>query len=224
MWSPFAETSNYEELRPLRRREIAERFPRSSYAAAINLGVMRVRVLALAAVAAGIAAVAVAAVVLAGNGEGGRPASPRSSGAPAVPEVAGPRLPALAGTDPITGKTVALEDYAGKPVVLNVWASWCEPCNAEARVLAAFERKHPKAVLVGIDMQDSVAGAKAFYRRYGWTHPVIFDPSGTLAAKLSLLGMPTTIFLTGDRRESSRIVGPVSGKTLLDGWERARRA
>jgi thiol-disulfide isomerase/thioredoxin len=180
--------------------------------------------MALAAGAAGIAAVAVSALVLAGNGGGGRRPSPPPSDEPAIPEVAGPRLPALAGTDPITGKTVALEDYAGKPVVLNVWASWCEPCNAEARVLAEFARKHPNAVLVGIDMQDSVSGAKAFYRRYGWTHPVIFDPSGALAAKLSLLGMPTKIFLTRDRRESSRIVGPVSRKTLLDGWERARRA
>jgi thiol-disulfide isomerase/thioredoxin len=182
-----------------------------------------VRMTALAAAAAGVAAVAIAAVVLAGNGGDSTPGR-RSLPPPPVPEVAGPKLPALSGSDPITGRRVSLEDYAGRPIVLNVWASWCQPCNAEAPVLAEFATKHPKAVLLGIDMQDSVTGAKAFYRRYGWAHPIIFDPSGALAAKLSLLGMPTTIFVTRDRRESSRIVGPVSRQTLLDGWERARRS
>jgi thiol-disulfide isomerase/thioredoxin len=182
-----------------------------------------VRMTAFAAAAAGIAAVAIAAVVLAGNGGDSGRRRPSSPPAP-VAEVAGPKLPALVGTDPVTGKRVSLDEYAGRPVVLNVWASWCQPCNAEAPVLAAFAKKHPQAVLVGVDMQDSVTGARAFYRRYGWAHPIIFDPTGALAAKLGLLGMPTTIFVTRDRRESSRIVGPVSRKTLLDGWERSRRA
>jgi thiol-disulfide isomerase/thioredoxin len=180
---------------------------------------MRVKALAIAAALGGIAAIAVAALVLAGSGdEPGRAALPP----PAPPVPSGPKVPALRGTDPVTGREITLSAYRGKPVVLNVWASWCRPCNAEAPILSEFTRTHPHAVLVGIDMQDSLAGARAFYRRYEWRHPSIFDADGALAANLGLLGMPTTIFLTRDHHESSRVVGPVSRKALLAGWQGAR--
>lgn len=122
----------------------------------------------------------------------------------------------LSGTDPITGRTVSLAAYAGKPIVLNMWASWCTGCYAEARALATFERTHPQAQVVGVDIQDSKAAARAFYRRFGWRHPSIFDPNGLIAARFQLQGLPATLFL--DR--SHRVVARILGETNLAGFDR----
>ncbi len=125
----------------------------------------------------------------------------------------------LSGTNPITGRPVSLASYAGKPIVLNLWASWCTGCSAEARALATFARTHPQAQVVGVDVQDSVADAKAFYRRFGWRHPSIFDPQGLIAARFGLQGLPATLFL--DRRH--RVVAKILGDTNLTGFEAGYR-
>ena len=160
-----------------------------------------------------IAGAIAAAVALSRGGSRSNAATPVAFAGSPVSESGGERL-ALSGTDPVTGKQVSLASFAGKPILLNIWASWCTGCAAEARALASFERAHPEAQVVGIDIQDSKAGAKAFYRRFGWHHPSIFDPSGSLAAQLGLQGVPTTLFL--DRRH--RVVARVVGETDLAGF------
>ena len=84
----------------------------------------------------------------------------------------------LAGTDPVTGRTVDLASYRGTPLVLNVWGSWCPGCNAEAADLARFARSHPNVQVIGIDTQDTSSAAKSFYRKWGWQHPSIDRPQG----------------------------------------------
>ena len=126
----------------------------------------------------------------------------------------------LAGTDPITGRHVDLASYRGKPLVLNVWGSWCPGCNAEAADLARFARSHPNIQVVGIDTQDSSTGAKAFYRKWGWRHPSIADPRGELAAQLGVQGYPTTFFLNARHRPVRQIVGA----TNLAGFEQGLAA
>ncbi|MEP7225014.1 MAG: TlpA disulfide reductase family protein, partial [Actinomycetota bacterium] len=93
---------------------------------------------------------------------------------------------ALSGTDPVTGRHVDLATFRGKPLVVNVWGSWCEGCIAEAADLERFARSHPAVQVVGIDTQDTSGGAKAFYRQWGWHHPSIADPHGQLAAQLGI--------------------------------------
>jgi thiol-disulfide isomerase/thioredoxin len=122
----------------------------------------------------------------------------------------------LAGTDPITGRHVDLAAYRGKPLVLNVWGSWCPGCNAEAADLARFARSHPNVQVVGIDTQDSPGGARAFYRKWGWRHPSIADPKGELAAQLGVQGFPTTYFLDARHQVQTQIIGA----TNLAGFER----
>jgi thiol-disulfide isomerase/thioredoxin len=126
----------------------------------------------------------------------------------------------LAGTDPVTGRHVDLSSYRGKPLVINVWGSWCEGCNAEASDLARFARLHPEVQLIGVDTQDSASGAKSFYRRWGWRHPSIADPRGELAARLGLQGTPTTFFLNA-RHE---VVTQIIGATNLAGFNRGLAA
>jgi len=161
-----------------------------------------------------IAAVAVTGTVLAiGN---------RSTAEPVVAS-SSPDAPELSGTDPATGKEVSLAAFAGKPVVINVWASWCSGCNEEAADLRAFAAAHPEAQLIGVDMQDSKGAARAFYRRWRWRHPSIFDPRGELAAKLGLQGLPTTIFLDHEHRIVARIVGATDRAGFENGLRQALR-
>jgi thiol-disulfide isomerase/thioredoxin len=123
--------------------------------------------------------------------------------------------PPVAGEDPITGNRVSLDDFEGRLVVINVWASWCPPCHDEAPDLARFAREHPEAQLLGIDIKDVKRGARAFYRQYGWRHPSIFDPTGEKAASLGLQGQPITYFLN----EKHEIVETIVGASDFAGFE-----
>src|SRR5438067_8686702 len=114
--------------------------------------------------------------------------------------------PALAGTDPVTGKKVSLAQWRGKPVLLNLWGSWCHPCRDEAKELRAFLAKHPGSVL-GIDVEDSKAGARGFQQRYRIHFPTLYDPADVMVNRLKAPGTPTTFFL--DRRH--RIVAALYG-------------
>ncbi len=123
--------------------------------------------------------------------------------------------PALSGLDPVTGKTVTLASWKGKPLLVNLWGSWCHPCQSEARELARFAARHPGSVL-GIDVEDSKQGARAFYRRYGIPYPSIFDPKDVLVHRLKAPGTPATYFL--DRRH--RVVAVLYGAGTLSVFER----
>lgn len=113
----------------------------------------------------------------------------------------------LAGTNPVSRKHVDLASLHGKPIVLNVWSSWCTECNAEAGELERFARTQPNAQVIGVDVQDTRSGAVAFYRRWRWQHPSIADPQGDLAARLAVRGLPTTFFLNARHEIVSSIVG-----------------
>src|SRR5438067_1283697 len=106
--------------------------------------------------------------------------------------------PPIAGRDVLTGKRVALRQFAGKPVFVNVWGSWCLGCKAEAPTLARFAKSHRRQVaFIGIDTEDSKAGARAFYKRFDTEYPSIWDPHALLAGAWSR-GTPTTLVF--DRR------------------------
>jgi cytochrome c biogenesis protein CcmG, thiol:disulfide interchange protein DsbE len=121
--------------------------------------------------------------------------------------------PPIAGRDVQTGAYVSLRQYARKPVFVNVWGSWCYACNREARTLVRFARTHRGVAVLGIDVEDSRAGARAWYRRYGRAYPSIWDPQSLLAGYWSR-GAPTTLVF--DRRHLlvRRIEGAVTAKQL----------
>ena len=160
-----------------------------------------------------VGVVAVTVVALVGIGL----LAARGTGPAAAVNVSSGKEISLSGTDPVTGEQVSLVDYAGKPVVLNVWGSWCEGCRAEAVDLREFVKKHPEAQTIGIDLQDSKGGAKAFYEQWDWTHPSMFDPDGEISFSLGLQGTPSTFFLDREHRIVTRIVGA----TDLAGFEQA---
>jgi thiol-disulfide isomerase/thioredoxin len=168
-----------------------------------------------AAVALVAAAVVVGAVLARGNGA-------TVSSAPAGSR--GTAAPSLSGTSPIDGRQVSLAAFAGKPVVINIWASWCPGCNEEAADLRRFAAAHPEAQVLGLDIQDTRGGARGFYRRWAWKHPSIFDPDGSIAARFGLQGLPTTLFLNKEHRIVGRIVGAGDLGRFNEGLRRAEGA
>jgi cytochrome c biogenesis protein CcmG/thiol:disulfide interchange protein DsbE len=135
---------------------------------------------------------------------------------------AGKPLTGIAGRDPLSGKFVSLAQWKNRPVVINVWASWCTGCRQEAHALKRFEEAHPNAVL-GIDFNDSKAGARAFYKRYDLEHPSIFDPNGKMVARVKAIGLPSTVFLNRKHVIVYAIAGAGTLLQFNEGWRRATR-
>ena len=184
------------------------------------------RILAAAAAVLVAVVVAVGAVVARDTGPAQPIVTPISNPTEAPSAQGGGESGAisLSGADVLTGETVSLAAFRGKPVVINIWASWCPGCNAEARALAAFAEAHPEAAFVGINFQDSKEAARGFYDAYGWTFPSVFDPEGQIAFSLGLQGTPTTIFLDSRHREAARIVGETDEQGFADGLAAATRS
>ena len=117
-----------------------------------------------------------------------------------------------------------LSSLRGKAVVLNFWASWCEPCKEEVPVLEAAWRKYRSRglVVVGIDAQDFARDARRFMRRYGMTYPVVHDGPGDTLGDFDLTGFPETFFV--DRRGrlvGRRVTGAIDRETLEENIELA---
>ncbi len=118
-----------------------------------------------------------------------------------------------AGSDPLLGKpapdfTLALlgkqagpalhlADLKGKLVVINFWASWCDPCKQEAPLLQAqWQRaKAQGVVFIGVDFQDGQSAALSFVQQNGLTYTNVVDPNGSTGINYGLTGVPETFFI-----------------------------
>lgn len=132
-------------------------------------------------------------------------------------------LPKLDGTDPITGKSVRISAYKGKPLVFHVWASWCPNCQHEAPVIASAVAKNRNVTFIGIDIADRAADAKRFYRKYGWRFVSIDDPKKSRMASLGVPGQPSTVFVDAKGKIVSRIIGEASEGQLALGIKLATK-
>jgi cytochrome c biogenesis protein CcmG/thiol:disulfide interchange protein DsbE len=76
--------------------------------------------------------------------------------------------------------TGEIADYRGKWVLVNFWASWCQPCRSEAPALESFQRQHSRHgfTVLGVNLDDTTDDAIAFVRRYGLTYPQLRDGDG----------------------------------------------
>lgn len=99
------------------------------------------------------------------------------------------------------GGTMTHEDLAGKPVVMNFWASWCTPCREEAPMLEELWQEHSDDILfLGVNTKDNELGARYFVDDYDITYPVVLDPRETLAGDLDVYGLPQTFFIDHEGR------------------------
>ncbi len=108
------------------------------------------------------------------------------------------------------------------PVVVNVWASWCAPCRAEAPMLArAAKTFRGRVVFLGVLSDDSPVAAKAFMKRYGITYPTVVDVKSEIGPFLGVSGLPTTLVFATGGRLLSRVNGGISEQRLAAHIEEA---
>jgi thiol-disulfide isomerase/thioredoxin len=107
---------------------------------------------------------------------------------------AAPPLPALQLLT-LDEQPVTLEAYQGRPVVLNLWASWCPPCRREMPVLEQAQKAFPDVAFVLVNQGQTAAEASAFLTREGLQlKDVLLDPSSSALQALGARGLPTTLF------------------------------
>jgi peroxiredoxin len=97
----------------------------------------------------------------------------------------------------INNKAVALSDFQGKIVLVNVWATWCPPCKAEMPDLQAFfaANQHKGLVILAIDAGDGLSDVKDFARQNQLTFPILLDPQTNLVKRLNIYDYPTSVIV-----------------------------
>jgi cytochrome c biogenesis protein CcmG/thiol:disulfide interchange protein DsbE len=119
---------------------------------------------------------------------------------------------------------VAFAELRGVPLVLNFWASWCDPCRAEAGVLErAWRRAGRRDVLfVGLDTQDAREDARDFIAQFGLSFPHVRDPTNATPRDWGVTGLPETYFVSAAGSVVGHVIGTVDAAQLRDGIAAAR--
>jgi cytochrome c biogenesis protein CcmG/thiol:disulfide interchange protein DsbE len=148
-----------------------------------------------------------AALLLAACGDapgGGRAGGPVRVGAEA---------PAYAA-ETLDGERMAISQLRGRPVLLNVWATWCHPCRQEIPALEQLHRTYAPRGLhvvgVSIDQGDQQQGIREFLQEYGASYPIWLDPDGEIQTAYSTMGVPNTFLIGPDGTVLWKHVGPVT--------------
>ncbi|HUH96415.1 MAG TPA: TlpA disulfide reductase family protein [Anaerolineales bacterium] len=117
------------------------------------------------------------------------------------------------------GRSIALTDYLGKGVLINLWATWCPPCRAEMPVIEklyqAYQDQGLIVLAVNSTVQDDPTAISPFIRQYGITFPVLLDINGEASTLYELRSLPTSFFIGRDGVIREVVVGGPMSEALL---------
>ena len=123
-----------------------------------------------------------------------------------------PAAPDFTGTS-LTGRPINFASYRGKIVVLNIWGSWCAPCQSEGETLKYLDEEYgPQGIaFLGDDLQDTPVQALSFLRSQGITYPSVNDANGAVVQRLAIAvpisATPTTLVID----KTGHIAGVIDG-------------
>ncbi len=107
-----------------------------------------------------------------------------------------------------SGKTISVKDFGGKVLVLNFWATWCEPCARETPSLVALSRKlGPQGLVVlGVSIDTDEKAYKAFIQRFGVRFETHRDPAGDISGDYGTFKIPETYIITRDGKVVKKVI------------------
>jgi cytochrome c biogenesis protein CcmG, thiol:disulfide interchange protein DsbE len=111
----------------------------------------------------------------------------------------------------------SLSDYKGKVVVLNFWASWCEPCRDESPLLDRWQEKlssKGRGTVLGVDVLDVSDDARKFVREFGLNYPMLRDGEGKVLGSYGVIAYPETFVIDRQGRIAATRRGPVDEKFM----------
>jgi cytochrome c biogenesis protein CcmG/thiol:disulfide interchange protein DsbE len=118
--------------------------------------------------------------------------------------------------DLIGGGSLKLSDYQGQVVMVDFWASWCQPCRVEAPILAkVYQEFQDRPVeFIGVSVWDNIGDAEVFLQKEGHTYPNGFDREGVIAIDYGVRGIPEKYFIDRDGILVKKLSGPLTETTL----------
>jgi thiol-disulfide isomerase/thioredoxin len=115
----------------------------------------------------------------------------------------------------IPGTTVNLDDYLGKVVILNFWATWCAPCKEEMPILDQYGLDHPDSVVIlGIAVGDSEESVRSYIEEINVGYPILIDKTGVVGMVYHVVGYPTTYFVDAKGIIRGKYIGLMSLRIL----------
>lgn len=131
----------------------------------------------------------------------------------------GTRIPQVALRD-ASGASVALQDYVGKPVVINLWATWCPPCRREMPVLSEAQVANPDITFLFVNQGEGTAEVQRFLEHSNLQlDNVLLDSGGRLGQQVGSMSLPTTLFYNADGKQLGSHLGELSKASLTQALE-----
>jgi len=129
----------------------------------------------------------------------------------------GSYAPKFALTD-LSKKTINLDDYKGKKVILNFWATWCPPCVNEMPLLQEVynNRKGEGIEVIGINYNEDYERVKKFISEKGVVFTILIDSDLKVSMDYGVIGLPVTFFIDREGRIKEKFKGELNKKLIED--------
>lgn len=131
----------------------------------------------------------------------------------------GTKAPPFSGPDVQSGELISLDQFKGKVILLNFWASWCYECKVEHEHILRLHREfrdNPHFVMLGVNYQDELPDAQRYLNTYGSTFRHVRDLTGALAIDYGVYGVPETFVIDQQGIIRHKWVGPIVGEVYTN--------
>lgn len=115
----------------------------------------------------------------------------------------------------LDGEKITLSELANQPIVINFWATWCDPCKEEMPLFEAIYSENSGIVVLGINYNEPANIIRRFVQERGITFPILLDADGKLAERFQVFGFPTTYFIDRDGILRGIYVGQLNEQLIL---------
>jgi peroxiredoxin len=134
----------------------------------------------------------------------------------------GELAPDFTGTT-LEGETITLSDFRGQVVMVNDFATWCGPCQAETPYLVeVYNAEGGDMVIIGLNLQESKSKVSEFKKQYDVPYPLVMDPDGELTEIYRPIGLPTSWFMDSDGVVRYVHAGPMTTAMLQEALDAVR--